>query len=113
MWKAGTDIYTQPLGKDWENYWFQALRNHSRGALVTQSGKCPTSAQVMISWFVGSSLTSGSLLSVYQRRVWSLLQTLCLPLSVPLPCSGSVSKINKCKKKKKKKSLYIIIQPLN
>ena len=31
-----------------------------RGAWVAQLVKCPTSAQVMILWFVGSSLASGS-----------------------------------------------------
>ena len=35
----------------------------NRGAWLAQSVKCPTSAQVMISWFVGSSPTSGSVLT--------------------------------------------------
>ena len=34
-----------------------------RGTWVAQSIKRPTSAQVMISWFVGSSLVSGSVLT--------------------------------------------------
>ena len=39
-----------------------------------------TSAQVMISWFVGLSPKSGSLMSV-----WSLLRILSVPVSPPLP----------------------------
>ena len=53
--------------------------------------KNPTSTQVMISWFVSSSPTLGSLLSAQ-----SLLQILCL--SAP-PHSLSLSKINKTLKK--------------
>ena len=52
---------------------------------MAQLVKHLTSAQVMISWFVSSSPTSGSLLSVQ-----SPLEILCLPLSLPLPCSFSV-----------------------
>ena len=59
---------------------------HSRGAWVAQSVKRPTSAQVMISRSVSSSPTSGSVLTA-----WSLLQILCLPLSLTLRCSCSVS----------------------
>ena len=55
------------------------------GAWVVWSVKPPTSAQVMISQFVSSSPTSGSLLSAQ-----SLLQILCPPLSLPLPCSHSL-----------------------
>ena len=44
-----------------------------------------TSAQVMISQFVSSSPTLGSLLSAQ-----SPLGTLCLPLSLPLPCLHSL-----------------------
>ena len=58
---------------------------------MTQPAKHPTSAQVMLSRFVGSSPTSGSLLSACQHRAWSLLQILCLPLSLPLPYLRSVS----------------------
>ena len=36
------------------------LESPSRGAWVAQSIKCPTSAQVTISWSVGSSPASGS-----------------------------------------------------
>ena len=38
-----------------------------RSAWVAQPVKCPTSAQVMISWIVGSSTVSGSVLTA-----WSL-----------------------------------------
>ena len=43
-------------------------------------------AQVMTSLFVSSNPTSGSVLTV-----WSLLQILSLPLSLPLPCLCSLS----------------------
>ena len=56
--------------------------------------KHPTSAQVMISWFVGLSPVSGFVLTA-----WSLLQILCPFLSVPPPLMFclcvSLSKINK------------------
>ena len=41
------------------------LRNQRRGTWVAQSVKCLTSAQVMISQFVGLSLPSGSVLTVH------------------------------------------------
>ena len=63
----------------------------SRGAWVAQSAKRPTSAQVMISWFVGSSPVSGSVLiaqslepaldSVSPSHSDSPLFMLCLSLS--------------------------------
>ena len=56
---------------------------HLRGAWVAQSVKPPTSAQVVISWFVSLSPTSGWPLSVQ-----SLLQILSPsppPLSAPSP----------------------------
>ena len=51
-----------------------------RGTWVPQSVKRPTSAQVMISWFVSLSPALGSLLSA-----WSP------PLSLPFPCLLSIS----------------------
>ena len=53
---------------------------------VAQWVKHLTSAQVMVSQFVGMRPASGSLLTA-----WSPLQILCLPLSLPLPCSHSFS----------------------
>ena len=44
------------------------------------------SDQAMISWFVGSSPASGSVL-----MVWSLFWILCIPLSLPFPHSCVVS----------------------
>ena len=70
---------------------------HFRGAWVAPSDKRPTSAQVMMSRFVGSSPASGSVLTA---RSLELLWILCLPLSVPLSRSCSVSKVNIKKKKK-------------
>ena len=63
------------------------------GAWVAQSVERPTSAQVMISQFVGSSPTSGSVLTA--RSLEPALDSVS-PLSLPLPClrSPSLSKIN-------------------
>ena len=81
----------------------------SWGTWVAQTVKCPTSAQDIISWFVSSGWCQAL---GWQLRDWSLLQILCLPLSLLLPHSCSVSlslslsKINvkkiKIKKKKNK-----------
>ena len=49
---------------------------------VDQSVEHPTSAQVKISRFMGSSPTSGSVLTA---RSLELLRVLCLPLSLSLP----------------------------
>ena len=78
-------------------------RFRSRGTWVAQLVKHLTSAQVMISRFLGSSPMSGSLLSAQ-----SLLRILCLPLSVPplLVLSLSLSKTNKHKRKTK-----ILLEP--
>ena len=54
----------------------------SWGAWVARSVKHPTLAQVMISQFVGSSPTLGSVLTL---RAWNLLQIMCPPLSAPSP----------------------------
>ena len=51
-----------------------------QGAWVAQLIKCLTLAQVMISQFVSSSPLSGSLLSAQ-----SLLQVLCLSVSLSAP----------------------------
>ena len=59
-----------------------------RGAWVAQSVRRPTLSQVVISRLVSSSPTLGSVLTA---QTWSLLRILCLPLSLPLPCSYSVS----------------------
>ena len=56
------------------------------GAWVAQWIKCPTLAQVTISQFMGSSPALGSVLTMQ-----SLLGILCLPLSLPLPHSLSLS----------------------
>ena len=59
-----------------------------RGTWVAQSVGRPTSSQVMISQFVSSSPVLGSVLTAQSLE---LLWILCLPLSLPLPCSHSVS----------------------
>ena len=64
------------------------------GTWVAQSVECWTLAQVMISQFLSSSPTSASLLAA-----WRLLQIICPPLFLPLPCSHTLSlKTNKQKK---------------
>ena len=73
------------------NSYIHLKLNHRRGAWVAQSVKCLTSAQVMISRFVGSSSTSGPVLtaqnlepasdSVSSSLFAPPLFTLCLSLS--------------------------------
>ena len=58
------------------------------GAGVAPSVKHPTSAQVIASWFVGSSPVSGSVLTAPSLE---LLPIMCLPLSLPLPHLLSLS----------------------
>ena len=67
------------------------------GAWEAQSVKRPTSAEVMILWFVGSSPVSGSVLAARSPEpAWDSVSP---SLSLPLPCWYSVSlclsKINK------------------
>ena len=64
------------------------------GAWVAQTVRRPTSAQVTISWFAGSSPTSGSVLTA--QSLEPALESLSLSLC-PSPTSA-LSKINKCKK---------------
>ena len=52
-------------------------KEHFRGTCVAQLVKCPTTAQVMISWFAGSSPTSVSLLRAHSLE--SALGFVCLP----------------------------------
>ena len=47
------------------------------------------------SWSHSSRVPAPCRALCLQLRAWSLLHILCLPLSLPLPCSCSVSKINK------------------
>ena len=60
-----------------------------RGAWLAQSVECLTLAQVMISWFVGSSPVLGSVLSAWN------LQPALDSVSVCPPPSLFLSKINK------------------
>ena len=62
-------------------------KHEKRGTWVTQSVKHLTLAQVMISWFVGSSPTSGSVLTAQ-----SLVQILCLLVSAPPPIVLSLAR---------------------
>ena len=65
--------------------WHKKLK--SRDVWAAQSVKCLTSAQVIISRFLGSTPHQAL---YWQIRAWSLLWILCLPLSLPLPHSHSV-----------------------
>ena len=58
---------------------------------------CPTSAQVMISRFMGSSPTSGPVVTAWSLEPAS--DSVSLPLSAPLPLMLCLSKINKNVKK--------------
>ena len=73
------------------------------GAWVAQSVERPTSAQVMISQFVGSSPTSGCMLTAQSLEpAWdsvSLSLSLCPSPTHTLSHSLSLSKINIKKKK--------------
>ena len=70
-------------------------KRKGRGAWVAQSVKHPTSAQVMISQFVGSSPVSGSVPTA--RSLQPAPHSVSLSLSLPLSCSCCVSL---CLKKK-------------
>ena len=61
----------------------------SWGSCVSRSVGRPTSAQVMISQLVGSSPTSGSVLIA--QSLEPALDSVCVSLSLPLPCLCSVS----------------------
>ena len=78
--------------------WFLPLKKKGKwGAWVAQSAKSLTSAQVMISRFLGSSPASGSVLTV--QSLEPALDSMSPSLSAPsLLCSLKNKK--KCKKKK-------------
>ena len=59
-----------------------------RGAWVAQLVESPTSAQVMISWSVGSSPASGSVLTA--QSLEPALDSVSPSLSLPLPHSLSL-----------------------
>ena len=79
-------------------------RGSDRGAWVAQSVKHPTSAQVIISRFVGLSPTSGSVQTAQSLRpVWdSVSPSLCLSPTCAL--SLSISKNKYTLKQKQKQS---------
>ena len=64
------------------------LVTFSRGAWVAQSVKRPTLAQVMISWFAGSSPALGSVLTA--RSLEPASDSVSSSLSVPLSLSLSL-----------------------
>ena len=69
-------------------FFHHALRISPTGSSwVSQSVDHLTSAQVICSWWVQALHRA----RCWQLRAWSLLQTPCFPLSLPLLCSPSVS----------------------
>ena len=78
-----------------------------RGAWGAQLAKLPTSAQVMVSWFMGSSPSSGSMLSARSPQPAS--ESVSPSLSAPplLMVSLSLSKINIKKQKQKKQQQHV------
>ena len=62
---------------------------------MAQSVKCLTLAQVVISWFVSSSPTWGSVLMAQSPEPASDSVSSCLSASSPFALSLSLSKINK------------------
>ena len=109
-WNLSNSLYLQAKGSGeyFKKDFYQSVWVF-RGTWVAHSVKRPTLAKVMVSLSMSSSPPSGSVLTA-QR----LLQILCLPLSVPLPCSHSVSlslslsKINKHLKKCFKKVFGVL-----
>ena len=70
---------------------------------MVQSVKCPTSAQVMISQFVGLGPASGSVLTVQSLEPAS--DSVCVSLSLCSSPAHALSKINKRLKIKKNISI--------
>ena len=68
---------------------FSQLRRRGRGAWVAQSVEGPTWAQVMVSWCMGSSPVSGSVLTAQSLEPVS--DSVSPSLALTLPCSCSVS----------------------
>ena len=66
-----------------------------RGAWVAQSVKCLTWAQVMISWFMGSSPKSGSVLTAQSLEPASDSVSPFVSARPPLALCLSLSKISK------------------
>ena len=91
-----------PQGRDGVEDQALSLKEQlGRGAWVAQSVKRPTSAQVMVSWFVSSNPMLGSMLSA-QSLLWIL--SLCLSLSLS-PSTTYVLSLSKTNIKKKKRAL--------
>ena len=83
----------------------EQYENHvlGRGTWVVQLVQWPTSAQVMISWFVSLSPTSGSVLTAQSLEPASDSVSPSLSAPPPLTLCLSVSKINIKKFLKRKK----------
>ena len=67
----------------WKTVWRFLKKLKIGGAWVGQSVKCPTLAQVMISWFVSSSPTLGSVLRAQYLVPDS--DSVCVGVSLPPP----------------------------
>ena len=58
-----SDVSQTQTGTAGLTFVWNLKKSHSQGTRVARSVKHPTSAQVMISWFMSLSLTSGSVLT--------------------------------------------------
>ena len=81
LWMTIWEMAASPICSPTQ-YYHMIKKHTSRGAWVAHSVKCLTSAQVMISQFVSSNADSPEPGACFR---------FCLPLSLPLPRSCSVS----------------------
>ena len=87
--------------------WNVNFKNDYRGTGVAQSAKHPTSAQIMILQFVGSSPMLGSVLTAQSLEPASDFVSPSLSFC-PFPtCARSLSKINRSYKKIEKKKEWL------
>ena len=96
MWNSNQHMYTWILHEKWEYCGFLYWKDKS-GVPRWLSG---LSFWLWLGlWSHGSWVWAPHQALCWQLRAWSLLQILCLPLSLPFPClcsvSLSLSKINK------------------
>ena len=79
--------------RDLEDLRAPPVDSHQKAKVGYQLVKHPTSAQVMISQFMGSSPASGSMLTA--QSLESASDSGCPSLSIPLPLMLCLSKLNK------------------
>ena len=82
-----SDVSQTQTGTAWSHLW-NLKKSHLQGTRVSRSVKHPTSAQVMISWFMSLNLTSGSALPA--RRLLGILSHTARALSLSLSLALSL-----------------------